>query len=165
MTISAESVIGALPFRIGTFEGWGRWVNRQAEGDFIARYTITAVGHGAAQHAVRREFLKPDGSTFYVEETTVLLTPEDRNTVAVVIAGPKGSVTGKGYVFGNQCHYDADVAPGTRLEFTFTVTDSHHIEGLASSSHADNFTCWREQLTWVEVPAPQDYTGGSDDTV
>ena len=50
-----------------------------------------------------------------------------------------------GYCFGNQCHYEADVAPGTRLEFTFTVYRGE-IDGLASSVNKDNFTSWRETL-------------------
>ena len=157
MTISADSVNGALPFRVGTFEGYGHWVNQQSEGDYAVRYTISDLGNGVAHHAVRREFFKPDGSSLYVEETTAVFTPEARNRLAVVITGPKGSVTGRGYVFGNQCHYDADIAPATRLEFTFTIVDGRRIEGLASSASGDNVTCWREQLSWV-APPPEEYT-------
>jgi hypothetical protein len=157
MTLPADSVNGALPFRVGAFEGYGHWVNHQSEGDYAVRYAITDLGNGVAHHAVRREFLKPDGSTLYVEETTVVFTPEARNRLAVVITGPKGSVNGRGYVFGNQCHYDADIAPGTTLEFTFTVVDSRRIDGLASSTNGGSMTCWREQLSWV-APPPQEYT-------
>lgn len=149
MTIQGESVSGALPFRVGSFEGWGHWVSPQGEGDYVVRYAITDAGNGTAHHAVRREFTGADGASLYVEETTVLFAPQPRNGLAVVIAGPKGSVTGLGYVFGNQCHYDADIAPGTRLEFTFTVVDARRIDGLASSTNAGDVTCWREQLVWV----------------
>jgi len=141
-----------LPFANGVFEGTGHWINQQAEGDYLARYEISEGADGAKCHAVRRTFLDADGSTLYVEETTVAFTPGARNRVAVVISGPKGSVTGSGYCFGNQCHYEADVAPGTRLEFTFTVYRGE-IDGMASSTNRDNFTSWRETLS-ERPPAP-----------
>jgi hypothetical protein len=134
-----------LPFSTGIFEGRGHWINQQAEGDYTARYEISEGADGSIVHAVRREFLTPDGSTLYAEETTVSFTPGPRNGMTVVITGPKGSVTGSGYCFGNQCHYDADVSPGTRLEFTFTVAGGQ-IDGLASSANKENFTSWRETL-------------------
>lgn len=152
---------GELPFTAGLFEGWGRWVNTTAQGNFRVRYTITDALGGAVQHAVRREFLSDAGATLYVEETTVLFTPGERQRLRVVITGPRGSVEGDGYVFGNQCHYESDVAPGTRLEFTFTVIDSRHIDGLASSTSREGVTCWRERLAWVEPPAVDDDSSGA----
>jgi len=137
-----------LPFRDGVFEGRGHWINQQTEGDYAVRYTIGDSDGGARLHSVRREFLKPDGSTLYVEETTVAFTPADRNSVRVVITGPKGSVEGTGYCFGDQCHYEADIAPQSRLEFTFTVGEGR-IDGLASSTNKGNFTSWRETLLAV----------------
>jgi hypothetical protein len=141
-----------LPFANGVFEGTGHWINQQAEGDYLARYEISEAGDGSKRHAVRRTFLDADGSTLYVEDTTVTFTPAARNRLAVVISGPKGSVTGSGYCLGNQVHYEADVAPGTRLEFTFSVYRGE-IDGLASSINRDNFTSWRETLA-EKPPAP-----------
>ena len=135
-----------LPFANGVFEGTGHWINQRAEGDYLARYEISDGADGSKHHAVRRTFLNPDGSTLYIEETTVTFAPTDHNRIAVVISGPKGSVTGAGYCFGNQCHYEADVAPGTRLEFTFSVYRGE-IDGLASSANTENFTSWRETLS------------------
>ena len=135
-------------FSPGVFEGTGHWINRNTEGDYGVRYEIAAGEDGSMRHAVRREFFKPDGSSLYVEETTVSFTPSSRNGMSVVITGPKGSVSGTGYWFGNQCHYEADIAPGTRLEFTFTVAGDQ-IDGLASSASKDNFTSWRETLAMV----------------
>ena len=112
-----------LPFDNGVFEGRGHWINQQDEGDYAASYTVSDGADGSKLHAVRRQFLKPDGSTLYVEETTVMFVPGDRNSMRVVITGPKGSVTGTGYCFGDQCHYEADIAPESRLEFTFHVSD------------------------------------------
>lgn len=159
--MQADSLSGALPFRVGTFEGRGHWDNQIARGDYLVRYVITDVGDGAANHAVRREFLGADGNTLYVEETTALFTPHDHNRMEVVITGPKGSVSGRGYVFGNQCHYEADIAPRTRLEFTFTIPDGRHIHGLASSAGPERVTCWREDLAWV-APVPEAYTGPAE---
>jgi hypothetical protein len=135
-----------LPFANGVFEGTGHWINQQAEGDYLVRYEISEVGDGSKCHAVRRTFLDADGATLYVEDTTVTFTPAARNRLAVVVSGPKGSVTGSGYYLGNQCHYEADVAPGTRLEFTFTVYRGE-IDGMASSINKHNFTSWRETLS------------------
>jgi hypothetical protein len=143
-----------IPFAPGTFEGRGHWVNQQTEGDYSVRYVVTRSYDGTALHTVRREFLKPDGSTLYVEETTVSFAAAPRNGMTVVITGPKGAVTGSGYVFGDQCHYEADVAPGTRLEFTFTVAPGR-IDGLASSTNRDNFTSWRETLHELGSAEPE----------
>jgi hypothetical protein len=137
-----------IPFSPGVYQGRGHWINQQAEGDYIVRYEIGDSADGSTFHAVQREFLNADGSTLYVEQTTVSFAPAARNRITVVITGPKGSVAGSGYCFGNQCHYEADVAPGTRLEFTFTVDDGQ-IDGLASSTQKDNFTSWRETLRAV----------------
>src|SRR5688500_15722953 len=134
-----------IPFQQGVFEGRGHWINQQTEGDFTARYVISDGEDGSKLHAVSREFLRPDGSALYIEETTVSFIPAPRNGLIVVVTGPKGSVTGSGYYIGNQCHYEADVAPGTRLEFTFTVY-AGEIDGLASSTNKSNFTFWRETL-------------------
>lgn len=147
-----------LPFGAGRFEGRGHWISQQAEGDFLVRYDITLNYDGAALHAVRREFLRADGSTLYIEETTVQLTPGPRNGVAVVVSGPKGSVNGAGYTFGDWLHYEADIAPGTRLEFTF-YTGQGWITAIASSSAAGGVTSWRENLTFVDpfyTAAPQE---------
>jgi hypothetical protein len=153
MTSDRASAAGRLPFLDGTFEGRGRWINRNAEGVYGVRYVITRSFDGTVVHAVRREFFKADGATLYVEETTVAFAPAPRNGITVVITGPKGSVAGSGYVFDNQCHYEADVSAGTRLEFTFTVGDSR-VDGLASSTTKDNFTSWRETLDRVAYHPP-----------
>jgi hypothetical protein len=134
-----------IAFPKGVFEGSGHWINRNTEGDYGVRYEVSERYDGATVHAVRREFFKPDGESLYVEETTVAFSPTTRNGVTVVITGPRGSVTGSGYWFGNQCHYEAEIAPGTRLEFTFTVAENW-IDGLASSVGKDSFTSWRETL-------------------
>ena len=134
-----------IAFPKGVFEGSGHWINRNTEGDYGVRYEVSERYDGATLHAVRREFFKPDGESLYVEETTVAFSPTTSNGVTVVITGPRGSVTGAGYWFGNQCHYEAEIAPGTRLEFTFTVSDSS-IDGLASTAGKDSFTSWRETL-------------------
>ena len=157
-----------LPFSPGVFEGSGHWINKNTEGDYGVRYEVSEGPDGAIVHTVRREFFKPDGASLFVEETTVTFTPADRNGMKVVISGPKGSVGGAGYVFGSQCHYEADVAPGTRLEFTFTVGDGQ-IDGLASSTNKDNFTSWRETLYRVEqpilTPSEDTATGASDPVI
>jgi hypothetical protein len=150
---------GAMPFQNGTFKGRGHWINQQTEGDYTASYTIDDGADGSSVHAVTRVFLNSDGSTLYVEETTVSFAPADRNGIRVVITGPKGSVTGGGYCLGNQCHYEADIAPGSRLEFTFTVYDGE-IDGLASSTNKGNFTSWRETLKAASRPADSGASGG-----
>jgi len=147
-----------LPFPSGVFEGSGHWINQHAEGDYTARYEISDGADGAKLHAVRRVFLNADGSTLYVEETTVTFTPASRNRLTVVVSGPKGSVTGAGYCFGNRCHYEADVAPGTRLEFSLTCYQGE-IDGVASSANKDNFTSWRETLSVVLPAAEPDGIG------
>jgi hypothetical protein len=148
-----------LPFQHGTFEGKGRWVNQQTEGDYTASYTISDGSDGSTLHLVRRTFLTPDGSALYVEETTVSFTTIGPNAVRVIITGPKGSVEGAGYWFGDQLHYEADISPGVRLEFTFTVSHGR-IDGLASSAARDNFTSWREVLHEVRqrYPEPEDFS-------
>lgn len=154
MTSERATAAARLPFVDGVFEGRGHWINRQADGTYAVRYVVTRSFDGTVAHAVRREFFKPDGATLYVEETTLSFAPAPRNGITVLITGPKGSVAGFGYVFENQCHYEADVSAGTRLEFTFTVADGR-IVGLASSASKDNFTSWREALDRVSAhPQP-----------
>jgi hypothetical protein len=144
----------ALPFQNGVFEGKGHWISQRAEGDYTASYAISEGADGSTLHEVRRTFLTVEGSPLYVEETTVSLTTAGGNAVRVIITGPKGSVEGAGYWFGDQLHYEADISPGIRLEFTFTVSQGR-IDGLASSTGKDSVTSWREILHEVRRRYPE----------
>ena len=137
-----------LPFRNGVFLGKGHWIDQKADGDDTAQYTIDDGASSSKVHTVHRVFLKPDGSPLYEENSTVTFTPTTRNKFTITITTAKGSVSGSGYCFGDQCHYEVDISPENHMEFTFTVGE-REIHGLASSTNKGNFTSWRETLTPV----------------
>ncbi|HET9386587.1 MAG TPA: hypothetical protein VFO67_15730 [Gemmatimonadales bacterium] len=145
LPVGAVASVTELPFTNGRFEGTGRWINQQAEGEYTVSYNVSGNGDGATRHAVRRLFMKPDGSPPYEETTTVIVTPTTRNRIRVSIASEKGTVEGVGYCLGDQCHYEAMISSDEQLEFTFTAAASR-VDGLASSTNKGNFTIWRETL-------------------
>ncbi len=136
----------AFPFENGRYEGQGNWMDQNNEGVYTVTTTVADGAEASKVHSTKRTFLKIDGGTLYEEDTTVTFTPGERNAFKIAIAFPQGTVRGKGYCIGNQCHYDVDISPSMHLEFTFTVADGK-MNGLGSSSNKGNFTSWREELT------------------
>jgi hypothetical protein len=136
-------------FQVGTYRGEGRWVDQKAEGRYTAQYSIADGPSGSKIHTVLRNFLKPDGSVLYEENSTVTFAPTDGNRVAVSIASVPGTVSGPGYCFDHQCHYELDVTPDNHLEFTFHA-GKDALEGLGSATNKGNFTSWRESLHRVD---------------
>jgi hypothetical protein len=134
-----------FPFENGRFEGRGKWIDQNAEGEYTVSTTIADGADSTRVHTTRRVFLKLDGSILYEEETTVTFTPGDRSTFKVAIQFAAGTVRGKGYTVGDQCHFEVPISPTLSLECTFTLSPGK-IEGLGSSSNKGNFTAWREQL-------------------
>jgi hypothetical protein len=135
-----------FPFENGRFEGRGKWIDQNAEGEYTVSTTIADGVDSARVHTTKRVFLKLDGSILYEEETTVTFTPAERSTFKVAIQFAAGTVRGKGYAMGDQCHFEVPISPTLSLECTFTLSPGK-IQGLGSSSNKGNFTAWREQLT------------------
>jgi hypothetical protein len=138
-------VTGSLPFRPGQFTGTGRWVSDAAEGAYRVTYTITPQASGAITHVVKRVFLKSDGSIESEENTTLTVSRTSGNRIHVALAAGATVAEGTGYCLGDHCHYEATIAPGHRLEFTFHVTASG-LMGLASSTNNGKFMSWHETL-------------------
>src|SRR6476661_8423811 len=122
----------------GAYSGRGHWVNATAEGDYTVEYVISGGGQKPRLHTVKRVFLKPDGGTLYVEDSTVAFEELANNRMKVTIGGAQGSVSGNGYWFDRLCHYEADVKEGNHLEFTF-VGGTVKIEGMGSATNHGNF--------------------------
>jgi hypothetical protein len=139
-------VASEFPFENGRFEGKGQWVDQNAEGEYSVTTTIADGADSTRVHTTKRTFLKLDGGTLYEEETTVTFTPGERSVFKVAITFAAGTVRGKGYAMGQQCHFEVPISPSLNLECTFTVSPGK-IEGLGSSSNKGNFTAWCEQLT------------------
>ena len=106
-------------------------------------YAITSDPAGAITHVVKRVFLKSDGSIESEENTTVTFSRASGNRIHVSLTASKTVIEGAGYCLGDQCHYEATIAPGHRLEFTFHLTPAGLI-GLASSTNNGKFSSWRE---------------------
>ncbi len=134
-----------FPFENGRFEGKGHWVDQNAEGEYTVTTTIADGAESAKVHTTKRVFLKLEGGTLYEEETTVTFTPGERGAFKVAIVFAAGTVRGKGYCLGNQCHFEVPISSTLNLECTFTLSPGK-IEGLGSSTNKGNFTAWREQL-------------------
>ena len=130
----------------GTWQGEGRWVDQKAEGRYAARYTITDGPEGAKVHRTERDFLKDDGSVAYEERSTLTFTSGPRNSLRVEISGDAGSVSGTGYAFDHECHYEADIAGDNRLEFSFRRNDER-LHGVGSATNKGNFCSWSETVT------------------
>ena len=139
-------VASEFPFENGRFEGRGQWIDQNAEGEYTVTTTIADGADSSKVHTTKRVFLKLDGDTLYEEETTVTFTPGERSAFRVAIAFAAGTVRGKGYSMGQQCHFEVPISPSLSLECTFTIMPGK-IDGLGSSSNKGNFTAWREQLT------------------
>lgn len=135
-----------FPFENGRYEGKGHWMDQTAEGDYTVTCTVGEGAESSKLHTTKRTFLKPDGGTLYEEDTTVTFTPGERNGFKIAIAFPQGTVRGKGYCIGDQCHYEIEISPSSHLEFTFTSADGK-MGGIGSSTNKGNFTSWRETLT------------------
>jgi hypothetical protein len=132
----------------GAYQGHGRWVDQKSEGDYTVEYLIAGGGKRPRVHTVKRVFRQPGGAVAYEENTTLTLEPAARNRMQVTITGEQGSVSGHGYWFEKQAHYELDVSTDNRLEFTFTVA-AIRIDGMGSATNKGNFTSWRESLTRV----------------
>jgi hypothetical protein len=141
-----DRVATEFPFENGRFEGRGKWIDQSAEGEYSVTITIADGADSTRVHTTKRVFLKLDGDTLYEEETTVTFTPGDRSAFKVAIQFAAGTVRGKGYAMGNQCHFEVPVSANLSLEGTFTFTPGK-IQGMGSSSNKSNLTTWREELT------------------
>jgi hypothetical protein len=145
-TTERVTVTSSLPFRSGEFAGTGRWASDAAEGAYRVTYAIASQAGGAITHVVKRVFLKSDGSIESEENTTLTFSRTSGNRIQVALAAAGKTVAeGTGYWFDDYCHYEATIAPGHRLEFTFHVTPAGLI-GLASSTNNGKFTSWYERL-------------------
>lgn len=138
----------ALPFENGSYSGKGQWMDPANQGEYTVTTTVADGADGSKVHTTKRIFLKLDGGTLYEEETTVTFTAGERNGFKIAIAFPQGTVKGKGYCIGDQCHYEIAISPTHQLEFTFTATDGK-LGGLGSSSNRGAVTSWREALDRV----------------
>lgn len=135
-----------FPFENGRYEGRGNWIDQNAEGVYTVSTVIADGTESSKVHTTKRTFLQIDGATLYEEDTTVTFTPGERGCFKIAIAFPQGTVRGKGYCFGDQCHYDVDISPSSHLECTFTA-GKEKMDGLGSLTAKSNFTAWRETLT------------------
>jgi feruloyl esterase len=145
------TVTNTLPFPTGHFAGTGSWVSEGAEGAYRVTYVITSEANGAMTHVVTRVFLKSDGSIESEENTTVTFSRTSGNRIHVALAVGKTVIEGEGYCLGDQCHYEATIAPGHRLEFAFYVTPVGLI-GLGSSMNNGKFMSCRETLATATEP-------------
>jgi hypothetical protein len=145
-TTQRTTVTSSPPFQPGQFTGTGRWVSDAAEGDYRVAYTIASEAGGAITHVVKRVFLKSDGSVESEENTILTFSRTSGNRIHVALAAAGKTVAeGTGYCLGDHCHYEATIAPGHRLEFTFHISASGLV-GLASSTNNGKFMSWHETL-------------------
>jgi hypothetical protein len=132
-------------FPNGAYRGEGRWIDQKTDGRYSAQYTIIDGPNGAKVHQVERVFFKPDGSVAYEEKSTVSFEPQARASLSVTISAAEGAVTGVGYAFDRECHYDVDIASDNHLEFTFHAEPAR-VHGVGSATNKGNRTYWRETL-------------------
>jgi hypothetical protein len=135
----------AFPFENGRYEGRGQWMDPTQDGEYAVTITIADGPDSSKLHTTKRTFLKPDGGTLYEEDTTVTFTPAERNGFKIAIAFPQGTVRGKGYCLGDQCHYGIEISPTHYLESTLTAADGT-LAALGSSNNKGSLTSWRETL-------------------
>ena len=136
-------------FASGTYRGEGRWIDQKTEGQYRAQYKIVDGQDGSKVHEVERLFLKPDGTVAYEERTIVTFEPSARSGILVRIRGTQGDVTGPGYAFDRECHYDIDVTLDNHLEFTFRA-EGANLTGIGSATNKGNRTYWKESLARVK---------------
>ncbi len=132
----------------GAYSGRGRWIDTKGSGEYTVEYLISGGGNGPRLHTVKRVFLNREGGTLYEERTVLTFEPGEHNSMRVRVGGAKGSVEGPGYWFERQCHYEVNVAPDNRLEFTFFAANVR-IVGVGSATNHGNFTSWCESVTRI----------------
>lgn len=120
----------------GAYRGEGRWVDQKAEGRYTALYTISEGEGDARVHCTERTFLRDDGGVLYEEHSQLTFVPGARNALQVTIASGDRSVSGIGYAFEDECHYEMDLAADNHLEFSFHASDDTLIGvGSATNPH------------------------------
>ena len=135
-------------FVTGTYRGEGWWVDQKAEGRYTARYTISEGEGEIWVHRTERMFLRNDGGVAYEEHSQLTFVPGTRNSLQVTIASGDRSVSGTGYAFDGECHYEMDLAADNHLEFSFHASGDT-LTGVGSATNRGNFCSWRERLTRV----------------
>jgi hypothetical protein len=136
----------------GTYRGEGRWVDQKTEGRYTALYTISEGEGDMRVHRAERTFLRDDGGVIYEEHSELTFVPAARNALQVTIASGDRTVTGIGYAFEDECHYEMDLAADNHLEFSF-YSSGDTLTGVGSATNKGNFCSWRERLTRVQSDA------------
>jgi hypothetical protein len=136
----------------GTYRGEGRWVDQKTEGRYTALYTISEREGGVRVQRAERTFLRDDGGVLYEEHSQLTIVPGTRNALQVTIASGDRSVSGVGYAFDDECHYEMDLGPDNHLEFSFHKS-ANTLTGVGSATNKGNFCSWRERLTRLPCEA------------
>jgi hypothetical protein len=139
----------------GTYRGEGRWVDQKAEGRYTALYTISDGEGDVRVHRAERTFLRDDGGVLYEEHSQLTFVPGARNALQVTIASGDRSVSGTGYAFEDECHYEMDLTADNHLEFSFHASGDT-LTGVGSATNKGNFCSWRERLTRVRCDTKAD---------
>lgn len=134
----------------GTYRGEGRWVDQKAEGRYTAMYTISGGEGDERVHRTERTFLRDDGGVLYEEHSQIIFVSRAPNALQVTIATGDRSVSGSGYAFEDECHYEMELAADNHLEFSFHASGDT-LTGVGSATNKGNFCSWRERVTRVPM--------------
>ena len=144
--VESEMTARPLPFTVNEYAGDGSWQDSAGQrGRFTTEFKIVDEPNNTLVQITRRCFLKEDGGPLYEENSEVRFTRLEGNFVEVTIRAAGKEHDGRGYVWGNVCHYELEVDAGVQVENTYTFVDGR-LELIGSSTNKGNITIWGEVL-------------------